>query len=353
VLNANLDGFNNENISYQWTMVGGAVIGNAYGSTITVTPTATTKYAVNATAGACEMKDTIQITVTPSQNYTTVIYNSQQNPSIYSNNKNRLDYPAHYCEGQEIALYTVRDAASTGDATTLYNWYIDGVEVATGARNMIIPDGVGVGSHYVTAMAVVSGCNTASMSNSMNFIVHPAPQVTISGNNVICNGDSAFMTATATTMDYQPNMPSGLSYSYNYAWSNNVTTPIDTILQDGIYTVTVTSLVTFTGKHTNNVPVCTATASVNVTTFGGDLHVTADQTVVCAGTPVVLNANLDGFNNENIAYAWSTGDTASTITVFPTDTTTYVVTAVAGATYVVVSVGKTVIVEAVSPVLHA
>ena len=81
---------------------------------------------------------------------------------------------------------------------------------------------------------------------------------------------------------------------------------------------------------TNSKTGCYATASVEVTTFGGNLQLTPSATVVCAGEPVVLNANIYGFNNENVVYEWSTEETASTITVFPTDTTTYVVTAVAG-----------------------
>ncbi len=334
VLNANLDGFNNENISYQWTKVGGSVVGN--GSTITVTPQATSKYAVKATAGDCEMKDTIEITVNPATNYTTVIYNSQHS-NIYSNNGSRLNYPAHYCEGQEIATYYVKDDASTGNSTTLYNWYVDGIEVATAARNMIIPTGMEVGSHYVTAMAVVSGCNTASMSNSMNFIIHPAPQVTISGNNVICNGDTAFLTANATTMPYQPNMPSGLTYSYNYAWSDNANTQIDIITAAGLYTVTATSLVTYTNHHTNNLPVCTATASVNVISSGANMQIVADRTVICAGEYVTLGANFEGFVNENASYVWTLVNdnhtqiaTTSNITVNPTADTSYALTINAG-----------------------
>ena len=336
VLNANLDGFNNENISYEWTKVGGAAIGNGYGSTITVTPTATTKYAVKATAGtACVMNDTIQITVTPTTNYQTVIYNNQVKRStkyqgsynVYSDQNDRLSYPAQYCEGQEIALYYVSDSRSTDTtASMLYNWFVDGNLITENSRDMMIPAGIGIGSHYITAMAVVSGCNTATMSNSLNFIIHAAPEVTISGNNVICNGDTAFMTANATTMKYHPN--SDVVYGHKYTWSNGKEFAVDTITTAGTYTVTATNIVS--GKE-----MCSTTATVEVNTFGGDLQVTADQMVVCAGEPVVLNANLDGFNNENVSYAWTAvGGSAlgngSTIQVNPTATTKYAVKATAG-----------------------
>ena len=329
VLNANLDGFNNVNISYEWTKVGGAVIGN--GSTITVTPTATTKYAVKATAGtACVMNDTIEITVTPTTNYLTVIYNNQvtrPNGSIvYSNQSDRLKFPAQYCEGQEIALYYIKDDMSTGTTSQLYNWYVDGNLIAENTRDLMIPAGMEIGSHYITAMAVVSGCNTATMSNSLNFIIHAAPEVTISGNNVICNGDTAFMTANATTMKYHPN--SDVVYNHKYTWSNGKESAVDTITTAGTYTVTATNIVG--GKE-----MCSTTATVEVNAFGGDLQLTADQMVVCAGEPVVLNANLDGFNNENVSYAWTAvGGSAlgngSTIQVNPTATTKYAVKATAG-----------------------
>ena len=334
VLNANLDGFNNVNISYEWTKDGGAVIGN--GSTITVTPTATTKYAVKATAGtACVMNDTIEITVTPTTNYLTVIYNNQVKRTskkdgsynVYSDQNDRLSYPAQYCEGQEIALYYVSDSRSTDTtASMLYNWFVDGNLIAENTRDLMIPAGMEIGSHYITAMAVVSGCNTATMSNSLNFIIHAAPEVTISGNNVICNGDTAFMTANATTMKYHPN--SDVVYNHKYTWSNGKEFAVDTITTAGTYTVTATNIVS--GKE-----MCSTTATVEVNVFGADLQLTADQMVVCAGEPVVLNANLDGFNNENVSYAWTAvGGSAlgngSTIQVNPTATTKYAVKATAG-----------------------
>ena len=63
--------------------------------------------------------------------------------------------------------------------------------------------------------------------------------------------------------------------------------------------------------------------------FGGDLQVTADLMNVCPGTTVMLNANLDGWFNENISYEWSTGETSSTIAAVVGETTTYTVTAFA------------------------
>lgn len=222
VLNANLDGFNNENVTYTWTATpAGATLPTA--STIVDTPHVNTKYIVTANAGNCSMTDSINITVHPKKIYTTVIYNSQQkfdndgypgDDVKYSKDNHRTRFVAHYCEGQEIATYEVSDSQSEGNANTLYTWFIDGVAVPGLSRNLIIPSGIEVGSHYVQAMRNVEGCDVAELSKSLNFVVHPTPNVEIIGNNVICNGDTAILTANATTMAYQP--MANVNYVYGY-----------------------------------------------------------------------------------------------------------------------------------------
>jgi hypothetical protein len=256
-----------------------------------------------------------------------VIYNSQQNANITSKSStsDRLK-PAHYCEGQEIATYEVKDALSEGNAQTLYTWFIDGVEVPGTGRNLIIPSGLGVGSHYIQAKRIVSGCDSALLSKSLNFIIHPAPELQISGNNVICNGDTAFIKVDASTMPYQPN--ANVQYSYSYKWSDDATDMIDTITEGGIYTVTVTSKI-------GDRDLCTATASVNVITSGADMQIIADKTVICDGEYVSLRANFDGFVNENASYVWTDADgtvigNSSNVTVNPSESTQYVLTINAG-----------------------
>lgn len=335
VLNANLEGFNNENVTYTWTKTP-ATVALPTTSTIVDTPHVTTKYFVTAHAGNCSMTDSTVITVNPRTTYTTVIYNSQQKFDDYgypgssvkfSSDDHRSWFVAHYCEGQEIATYEVSDSRSTGDANTLYTWFIDGVAVPGLSRNLIIPSGIGVGSHYIQAMANVEGCDVAELSKSLNFVVHPTPNVEIIGNNVICNGDTAILTANASTMAYQP--MANVKYAYGYQWSNGAKTATDTITESGIYTVTVVDSV-------SKRPVCSVTKSIDVTILGGDIQLHADKVNICDGEFITLNADLDGFNNENVTYTWTatpavaTLPVASTIVDTPHVNTKYVVTANAG-----------------------
>ncbi len=300
-LSAHLAGFENENIVYAWST-------GDTSSLITVNPTTTTTYVVTAFAGNCQMIDSVKITVGTGTIYHTTV--TRHNGS-------------EYCEGQENAYFTATTTETP--VPVYYNWYLDGILIPGDNRGTLFLNDVAIGAHHLAAAAVVEGCNTSVMSSTVNFNVHAAPEVTIAGNNVICNGDTAHLTANATTMAVHP--ASSNVYTYKYAWNTGANTKDIKVTENGTYTVTVTNRIKLDGIWYD---LCSTVATVEVNTFGGDLNVTADQTVVCAGTPVVLNANLDGFNNENVVYAWNTNDTASTITVFPTTTTTYVVNAIAG-----------------------
>ena len=290
MLNANLDGWFNENIEYEWSD------GLGTSSTVSTTVDATTTYYVTASvtnveghSDACQLTSSITINVTPSETLAAPVVHSV------------ID---DVCVGAESAFYI----AEPGQ----YVWYLDGIEIPGENDTWIFLFNTDPGAHFIGAKAAVSGCQVATMSDPVEFDVHPLPEVTISGNNVICSGNEAAITANAYNNLALPTF----TYAYEYEWSDG-TTGADLATADaGTYTVTVT-----------NQYDCQATASIEVTTFGGDLQVTADQMHVCPGTPVTLNANLDGWNNENITYEWSDGSTSSTISATVDATTTYTVTA--------------------------
>ena len=277
VLNANLDGWFNENISYEWSN------GLGTSSTVSTTVDATTTYTVTAYAqsqGAnennsnnCSLTSSITIKALAGDTVNTVVYNINGADSI--------------CLGQQLgyfrALSTVSDETVDGFS---YVWYIDGIEVPGENLNEIEPNFNELGNHYIAAKAVVSGGNTATLN------------------------------AVANTNHYG-NWGGPNNYSYNYKWSDGTNGSELTTTEAGIYTVTATNVNTD----------CFATASIEVTKFGGDLQISASEMHVCPGTPVTLNANLDGWNNENITYEWSDGNTSSTISVTVDATTTYTVTA--------------------------
>ena len=315
VLNANLDGFNNNVVSYTWT--GNGIVAPATGSTVSAIPTAADnqKYVVTATAGDCTMMDSVIVSVTQGTVYTTTV--TRHNGS-------------EYCEGQQNAYFTA--SSSPALANALYTWYLDGIELPGEDRNSLFLNGVGIGAHYLAAKVVVDGCNSATVSSTVNFNVHAAPEVTVTGNNVICNGDTAVLTATATTMDIHP--ATSNTYSYTYLWSTTETTPTIKVTENGTYTVTVTNHITRGGVTYD---LCSTIATIEVTTFGGNIQMTVDNNAICLGETVVLNANLNGFNNENIEYAWTgnglgTIATGSQVNATPTaqGEQKYVVTASAG-----------------------
>ena len=145
--------------------------------------------------------------------------------------------------------------------------------------------------------------------------------MTITGNSVVCNGDTAILTVNASN--------TGDTYTYTWTPEANIISGSNTAtiktLTAGVYNVTAV----------NATSGCEATAQVTVSTFGGNLVVVADRTEICPEEPVVLTATLNGFNNENISYVWTKADGSnvgqgSTITVNPDATTGYVVTANAG-----------------------
>ena len=295
VLNANLDGWFNENISYEWSN------GLGTSSTVSTTVDATTTYTVTAYAqsqGAnennsnnCSLTSSITINATPGDTVTTTL---------------KAPFATDLCVGAENGFYVDQPLAES------YIWYLDGVEIPGENLPKLLMSFFEAGQHSVQAKAVVSGCQVATLSNQNNFEVYHLPEITIYGNNVICSGNEAEIIANAYNNLTYP----GLTYTYDYEWSNGTNNDTMTTTEAGVYTVTVT-----------NQYDCQSTASIDVTTFGGDLQISASEMHVCPGTPVTLNANLDGWNNENITYTWGDGSTSSTISVTVDETTTYQVTA--------------------------
>ncbi len=298
MLNANLDGFGNEMISYEWDYNSDTT------STITVAPTTTTTYHVTATAADMEMTGTCEM-----ESYITVnvINETAVTPTV------TLQTAQNICEG---GIATVK---ATATDVNYYTWYLNGIEVPgqnlpTITMNLFAP-----GTYTFAAKPVYTCLNPAPTPADKVVTVYAVPEVTVTGNNVICQGASTTLTANIT-------LGSG-NYTVNWTGPKTGTGTTLTTNLPGVYTATVT----------DNTSGCIATADFTVYAVGADLQLTADKMEICKGDMVVLNANLDGFNNENVSYAW-TGEglgsiaTGSTVTATPTSAGVkkYVVTATAG-----------------------
>ena len=190
----------------------------------------------------------------------------------------------------------------------IYTWYVNGLELPGEHMGEITLNMPMAGDYVFAAMLTTPVCGVSVQSEQMTVHVVNAPELTITGNNVICQNATA--TLTATPID-----------GAEYAWAGpDVTNAEDNVLETtvpGVYAVTAT----MDGG-------CYATAEFTVYQLGGDLQVTADQMYVCPGTPVILNANLDGWNNENITYEWNNDlGNNPTVSTMVDETTTFEVTA--------------------------
>lgn len=205
------------------------------------------------------------------------------------------------CAGAQNVLSVTDENTAFGAAT--YAWYIDGqlINGVTGATYAANFDGVG--AHAVRVVASYENYPCATKEAAASFNVEAAPtMLTITGDNVVCDGSNATLTASATGAD-------------TYLWSTGATTATINV-GAGVYTVTATS--------TNGCETVSAPFTVN--SFGANLQVAASAMSICAGENVVLTASEEGWTN-NVTYQWKEGtnviSSSNVANVAPTATTTY------------------------------
>lgn len=164
------------------------------------------------------------------------------------------------------------------------------------------------------ASAVIANGNNGSSQDRTVFTNQIIPiqssgsSLSVSLTNVegvSCNG---FSDGNATAV------PSGGTSPYNYAWSNGVTTAVNTTLPAGLATVTVT-----------DVAGSTATASTNISTPPA-INTVASGSIVCQsatnGTVSVIVSGGSG----SYTYLWSNGNTNSSQSNLPVGTYNVTVT---------------------------
>ena len=129
-----------------------------------------------------------------------------------------------------------------------------------------------------------------------------AMSITISGNDTLCAGESAVLTAAGAE---------------SYLWNTD-----DTVAS---ITVTPAATTTYTVTGTNQYG-CSATDSITVTVHALPVVSVSGDTTITEGS----NATLSVTDDPQWNYLWSTGDTIASITVSPDETTTYSVTVTNG-----------------------
>jgi gliding motility-associated-like protein len=310
-------------LSYTWNT-------SATGANIIQSPTVTTNYTVTGTdSNSCVNTATVNIKVNPL-------------PVIHVPNGDTI------CAGHVTQLIA--------NGATTYTWSTNTIGVSISPSPMI-------NTNYTVTGTDLNGCvNTATISISVN----PSPTLIIN-NATICVGNTATLTVSGAS---------------TYTWNTGITTPfiVQSPLTTSQYTVTGTNLGTnactssITGTITVNplpkiiVPnsaICigntaTLTASgattytwntlaisafivqsptvtTNYTVTGTDSNscvntatvsikvnplpiVKVNKDTICSGTSALLTANGAA------TYTWSTSETGSSISPYPTTTSNYTVT---------------------------
>lgn len=186
---------------------------------------------------------------------------------------------AEICQGQRAIL--VADAPSG----CTFSW-------STGSHQSQISVSE-AGTYQVT----VTNTNLCERVFNAVVTVHSLPSLTIGGNNEICQGQSATLTASGDA-------------DAAYVWSTGDENASTTVTVAGPYSVTAT-----------NSYGCSATASRGVIVHElPEVNITG-TTTICRGSSTTLTAT--GGNT----YLWSTGDESSMVVVEPMSSQAYVVTA--------------------------
>lgn len=242
--------------TYQWS--GGSTATTA---NITVSPSVTTTYYVTGSNGGCGSDtDTVTVQVLPT-------------PSV------SISGVTSICAGQSTTL--------TASGASNYQW--SGGSSATTSSITISP--------ATTTTYFVTGNNGVCPSQpaSVTVQVIPNPVANISGNTVICSGQSTTLTATGGT---------------SYQWSG----PVNDTAQSIVVAPTATTTYFVVASNGN----CSSpSSSVTVTVAPSPSANISGPPSTCAGGSATLTATGGG------TYLWNTGATTGSITVNPTVTTTY------------------------------
>jgi len=298
------------------------------GSPITVNPTATTTYTVTVTNSGCT--DVANVTVTVNS----VTAGATANPATAcSGDPVQLTATGggtySWSTGQSSAVITVNPTATTTYSVTVTNNGCTDIADVTVTINTVTATAMAdplVVCSGDPVLLTATGGGTYSWSTGQtaaNVLVSPVATTTYSVT-VTNNGctDVADVTVTVTEVNAtavaSPN-PICVGQSTvltatgggTYAWSTG---------QSGaVITVAPTTNTPYTVTVTNNG--CTETATINVVINVVNAAINATPNPICLGNAAVLTAT------GGATFSWSTGQSGASISVSPTSTTTYSVTA--------------------------
>ena len=226
------------------------------------------------------------ITVSNSGNYTVTVTGSngcsapvQKTVSVNALPVATVTESASICRGQQALLTTDAPAGCT------YLW-------STGSHQSRITV-TEAGNYQVT----ITNANLCSQVYHSTVTVYELPQIGIIGDSEICEGQSTTLTVSGE----------GIA---QYAWSNGDHNPSTTVTLPGQYSVTATSA--------NG---CSSTASRGVVVHELPTPQINGNLTICKGKSTTLTAT------GGVSYLWNTGNTGSSLSVAPSASQSYTVTA--------------------------
>jgi gliding motility-associated-like protein len=260
------------NASYQWTGPNGFIANTDSFTIVNVSLQDSGIYSLIVMANGC-----ISNIASTSIN----VYTNMPAPLISSNSS--------ICEGDSLMLF----ATGAGNGA-LYYWNgPNGINFNT--NNVVLANAQLFQSGYYYAYYTSGGCT--SLVDSLNFIIHPIPQIySISTNAPLCEGD---------TLLFFANTSSGVNYNWTgtQSFQSNTQNPI-------IYNVTLNNSGTYNLYIEAN-GCSSSVASINVLVNSLPNIQISGNTNLCEGANLLLNVN----NNPSIDWYYGSNSIGSSNTL--------------------------------------
>lgn len=150
---------------------------------------------------------------------------------------------------------------------------------------------------YTVSLYIQERCKLDTATHQI--IVYPNANASITGNNLLCIGDSTTLVAAGGT---------------TFTWNTGSTNTSITVTPTGssLYTLTVSN------------GICTDTTSVYLNVLPAPVALITGTDTICAGANITLTASGGS------SYLWNTGTGTSTVSISPTTNTMYSVTVTTG-----------------------
>jgi hypothetical protein len=169
--------------------------------------------------------------------------------------------------------------------------FVNGNSNAINSSGILSPSLAFIG---VNTFTYANSIGTCVAKSSASYVVNDPPQISISGNTLICEGNSTSLLANGPA---------------SFTWNTIANGPIISV------SPSITAQYTVSGFNASTQCYNSKTISVNVLPL--PQISTSGDSVLCFGESVTLNAS--GANS----YSWNTGSSAQNITVSPTISTNY------------------------------